>query len=133
MRRWVNHSQPDLLQIATFLGYFRGVFTLLFGLDLQFVVFPARDLFRLALPVLLADGAYLMANGRRLGWQLLLVGAIFPLLARLLLGFGISLAGDDLPSVSPLEYDAIGLLFEVALVGLLLHPRSREYQKIWLE
>jgi len=56
-----------------------------------------------------------------------------PLLARLLLGFGISLAGDDLPTVSPLSYDEIGLLFEVALVALLVHPRSREYQKIWLE
>jgi len=133
MRRWVNPSQPDLLQIATFIGYFRAIFTLLFGLDLQYVVLPATDLFRLAVPALLAGGAYLMANGRRLGWTLLLVGAILPLLARLLLGFGISLAGDDLPTVSPLSYDEIGLLFEVALVALLVHPRSREYQKIWLE
>lgn len=133
MRRWVNQSQPDLLQIATFLGYFRGAITLLFGLDLQYVVFPATDLFRLVVPALLVGGAYLLANGRRLGWQLLLVAAALPLVARLLLGFGISLAGDNLPSISPLRYDVIGLMFEAALLAMLLHPRSREYQKIWLE
>jgi hypothetical protein len=27
--------------------------------------------------------------------------------------------------------DPIGLMFAVALVALLLHPQSREYQKIW--
>jgi hypothetical protein len=125
MRRWVNPSQPDLLQIATFLGYFRGAFTLLFGLDQQFFIFPAEGLLRLA---------YLMNNGRRLGWQLLIVGAALPLLARVLVGFGIRLDGGlDFSGVSPLEYDVIGLIFEVALIALLLHPRSREYQKIWLE
>jgi len=133
MRRWVNPSQPDLLQIAVFLGYFRGTFTLLFGLDLQFVVFPAESLLRVALAAALAGGAYLLANGKRIGWQLLVVAAALPLLARLLLAFGISLAGDDLPSISPFDYDVIGLIFEVALLALLLHPRSRQYEKVWLE
>jgi hypothetical protein len=149
MRRWVNPSQPDLLQIATFIGYFRAVFVLLFGLDFQFIAFPLSDvsaravgsgatisnpLLRIGLPVLLAGGGYLLSQGRRLGWQLLLAGAALPLLARLLLAFGIYLGEVDLGSgFSPLSYDEIGLLFEVALVGLLVHPRSREYQKIWLE
>lgn len=134
MRRWVNPSQPDLLQIATFLGYFRGAFTLLFGLDEQFVVFPAEPLLRIALGAALAGGAYLMANSRRIGWQLLVVAAALPLVARLLVAFGIRLdGGTDFPGVSPLEYDVIGLVFEVALLALLLHPRSREYEKVWLE
>jgi hypothetical protein len=142
MRRWVNPSQPDLLQIATWIGYFRGVFTLLFGLDAQFIVFPFSDagrngasnpLLQIALAGLLAGGAYLLANGRRLGWQLLLVGAALPLLARLLVAFGISLGGVDVGATSPLDYDVIGLIFEVALFALLVHPRSRQYEKVWLE
>jgi hypothetical protein len=65
---------------------------------------------------------------------MLLVAAALPLVARALLGFGIFLGDIDLGSgVSPLDYDVIGLIFEVALLALLVHPRSREYQKIWLE
>ena len=143
MRRWVNPSQPDLLQIATWIGYFRGVFTLLFVLDVQFRVFPLSDpsrngasnpLLQIGLAVLLAGGAYLLANGRRLGWQLLLVGAALPLVARLLVAFGIRLdGGPDFDAISPLDYDVLGLIFEVALVALLVHPRSRQYEKVWLE
>ena len=142
MRRWVNPSQPDLLQIATWIGYFRGVFTLLFGLDLQFVVFPLSDLSRngasnpllqIGLAALLAGGAYLLANGRRLGWQLLLAGAALPLVARLLVAFGVSLSSVDVDATSPLDYDVLGLIFEVALFALLVHPRSRQYEKVWLE
>lgn len=148
MRRWVNPSQPDLLQIATWLGYFRGISILLFGLDFQFIAFPLSDiesrtlgsgstisnpLLRLGLPVLLAGGAYLMAQGRRLGWQLLVVGAALPLLGRVLVALGIYLGDFDLGAISPLEYDLIGLLFEVALLALVLHPRSRQYEKVWFE
>jgi len=142
MRRWVNPSQPDLLQIATWIGYFRGVFTLLFGLDVQFIVFPLSDpsrngasnpIVQIGLAALLAGGAYLLANGRRLGWRLLLAGAALPLFARLLVAFGVSLSSFDVPATSPLDYDVIGLIFEVALFALLVHPRSRQYEKVWLE
>lgn len=134
MRRWVNPSQPDLLQIAVFLGYFRGAFTLLFGLDQQFFVFPAEGLLRIGLAAALAGGAYLLANGKRIGWQLLVVAAALPLLARLLVAFGVRLDGGfDFGGISPFDYDVIGLIFEVALLALLLHPRSRQYEKVWLE
>jgi hypothetical protein len=148
MRRWVNPSQPDLLQIATWLGYFRGAFILLLGLDFQFIAFPLSDvedrtfgsgatvsnpLLRIGLPVLLAGGAWLLANGRRLGWQLLVVGAALPLLGRLLVAFGIYLGDYDAGAYSPFQYDVIGLIFEVALLALLVHPRSRQYEKVWLE
>lgn len=148
MRRWVNPSQPDLLQIATWLGYFRGIFILLLGLDFQFIAFPLSDVesraigsgatisnpvLRIGLPILLAGGAYLLSQSRRLGWQLLIVGAALPLVGRLLVAFGIYLGDFDLDAISPFDYDVIGLIFEVALLGLLVHPRSREYQKVWLE
>jgi hypothetical protein len=138
MRRWVNPSQPDLLQIATWLAYFRAAFTLLFGLEFQYIVLPLPDLLRfLVVPGLLAGGAYLMANGKRLGWYLLLAAAALPLAARLLLAFGIylrdTIAEQIIGSQSPLDYDFLGLIFEVALLALLVHPRSRQYEKVWLE
>jgi hypothetical protein len=30
-----------------------------------------------------------------------------------------------------LSRDPIGLMFEIALIALLLHPQSRDYQRIW--
>jgi len=34
---------------------------------------------------------------------------------------------------SLLGYSIINLMFEVALVALLLHPQSRDYQRIWFK
>jgi len=144
MRRWVNPSQPDLLQIAVFLGYIRAVFALITTLDAQFVVFPlstlevgdngpSNILLKIVLTGLLGGEALLLANGRRIGWRLLLAGAALPLLGRLLVMFGISFSDIDVDPTSPLDYDVIGLIFEIALVALLLHPRSRQYEKVWLE
>ena len=30
-----------------------------------------------------------------------------------------------------IRFDTVGLLLAVALVALLVHPQSREYQRIW--
>jgi hypothetical protein len=81
----------------------------------------------------LAVGAYLIANDRKWGYRLALVAALIPLAARLLLGLGISFRYDNIGATSPLEYNPIGLLFEIALVALLLHPQSREHEKIWFK
>ena len=29
--------------------------------------------------------------------------------------------------------DVITLIFEIALIALLLHPQSRDYQKVWFK
>jgi hypothetical protein len=34
---------------------------------------------------------------------------------------------------NPLATNIITLMFEVALIALLLHPQSREYQRIWFK
>ena len=133
IRRWTNQSLPDLMQIAVFLLYFRGAITLLFGLDLQMeAVFPAPGTTRIVLSLALAAAAVGIANERKWGYFAGVVVAAVPLVARLLLGLGISFRF-DVPSVSPLDYDVIGLLFEVALFALLVHPRSREHQRIWFK
>ena len=33
--------------------------------------------------------------------------------------------------IKALTFDTVGLLFDIALIALLLHPMSRDYQKVW--
>jgi hypothetical protein len=133
-RRWVNPTQPQTLQIAVWLCYLEAVFVLLFATPEQiFYVFPAPGLLRIAMTAALAGGAFLIANDRKSGYRLALAAALVPLLARLLLGLGISFRFDSIGSTSPLSYNAIGLLFEIALVVLLLHPQSRAHERLWFK
>jgi hypothetical protein len=60
-----------------------------------------------------------IANERRWGYGLGLVMALLPFVIRLADGSGL------------LGTDIAALMFEVALVALLLHPQSRDYQRIW--
>jgi hypothetical protein len=133
-RRWVNQSLPQTLQIAVFLLYIQAAFTLLFGIanDIQYVVFPAPRLVQLFLVAGSAAGGFLIANEKKWGYRLGVAVAVLPLLARLMLGFGFSLS-DPVPSVSPISYNVIGLLFEIALLALLLHTQSRQHQRIWFK
>jgi hypothetical protein len=68
-----------------------------------------------------------MANDRKLGYRLALVAAVSPFVLRLWAYQGIP-AGiyDKISDGSTLE-----LLFDVALCALILHPQSRQHQKIW--
>ena len=142
-RRWVNPTLPQTMQIAVFLLYFQAGSTLLFGLPTQFAVLPGSSvdagyvsnlLVRLGLPIVLAAGAYLIANERKRGYALGLAGAGLPLLCRLLFAFGVSFSSIKVQGhPSPWSYDAIGLLFEGALFALLVHPQSRDYQRIWFK
>jgi hypothetical protein len=129
------------MQIAVFLLYFRAVTTLLFGLEDQYAVLPgssisggviSNPILRIGLPVAMAGAAFLMANERKRGYLLGLVVAGLPLLCRLLIAFGVSFSAIEfIGNPRPWDYDAIGLLFEAALFALLLHPQSRDYQRIW--
>lgn len=108
-RRWINQSQPQTLQIAVFLLYANAVvsaFYMLLGAPAQFVL-PAA--------VGGAAAGYGIANEKRWGYWLGLATASVPFVF-ILLG----------ASVNP-----IGLMFDIALIALLLHTQSREYQRIW--
>ena len=64
-------------------------------------------------------GGYGIANERRWGYRLCVGASIAMLVVSLwvfVLGHGVGI---------------INLFFAVVLVALLLHPQSREYQKIW--
>jgi hypothetical protein len=106
-QRFFDPSQPQTLQIATMLLYLDAVFAFL-GLVLLFAV---------------AYGAagYGMANGKKWGYGLALAVAVLRMVDLLV--------GSSIDQV--LRQQTIELMFSVALLALLLHPQSREYQKIW--
>ena len=112
-RRWTNQAQPQTLQIAVCLLYINGVISLLFG----GIFVPIIALIAVGS---IAAG-YGIANERKWGYILGVAMALFP--------FAVIIATRS----SPLSGGLLNLLFEVALVALLLHPQSRDYQRIWFK
>ena len=116
---WVNPRQPQTLYIAQLLMYFQGGFALVFS------VIGGRSLTVLSLLIAVGKviAAFGIANERRWGYVVGVVVAAIPLA---ILGL---LAVTDTPRW--LWADVIGLLFDIALLALLLHPTSRNYQRYW--
>jgi len=117
--RFFNPAQPQTLQIAVFLLYLNGALAFL-TLLLGGVLYTL--LVSLALMLGQPAAAYGIANERRWGYILGIVMALAPFVANLLY-FGNPIAGTPI----------LSLLFEVALVALLVHPQSRDYQRIWFK
>ncbi len=117
-RVWVNPRQPQTLYLAQLLMYFRGGTLLLFGFLLGGSPSPTGLLFAVG-NVVAANG---VANERRWGYWLGVIVAGFALALSLL-----SLVG----SLGQVLSQLIGLVFDVALVALLLHPMSRSYLRYW--
>jgi hypothetical protein len=111
-RKFVNQFQPQTLFMATVLLYINAVF--------DFLSFS--PLLMLA-GVLLAAGGYGIANELRWGYSLAAAVAVLRVVV-LFAVFGSDVLGFPL---------ILTLLFDGALVALLLHPESREYQRIWFK
>ena len=116
-RRWTNPTQPQTLQIAVFLLYANAVLGFLLGNVLSIW----GDIIGLVSLVAFAAAGFGIANEKRWGYNLgLAVAAAEALtLVRIVTSSG---NGDGF---------IVSLMFSIALVGLLLHPQSRDYQKIW--
>jgi hypothetical protein len=115
-RRFTNPAQPQTLVIAVFLLYFHAAF-LLFDL-LRLGIFPL--LYVIAVGGGIAAG-YGIANEFKWGYWLGIAMAIYPFFLNWhYLG-------------NPLSENPINLMFEIALVALLLHPQSRDYQRLWFK
>ena len=115
-RRWVDPSQPQTLQIAVFLLYAQAAVLLLFGAFLS--------LLGLALIAGGIGAGYGIANEQKWGYSVAVGASIL----QLLLLF--ALAGSStFTALGPL----LDLIFYGALVALLLHPMSRDYQRIWFK
>jgi hypothetical protein len=117
-RRWTNPTQPQTLQIAVLLLYINAVFGVIFG-----------TIFWLPLGPLLvigeAAGGFGIANERKWGYWLAVTVATLGLLP-----FVFAVFADGLSTVFSIGF-LINLIFPAALFALLLHPMSRDYQRIW--
>ena len=109
-QRFFDPSQPQTLQIAVMLLYLDAAFA-----------FLALSSIALMFAAAYGGAAYGMANGKKWGYGLGIGVAVLRLL--------FLVAGSSLDAVVRLH--TIELMFAVALLALLLHPQSREYQKIW--
>jgi hypothetical protein len=109
-RRFLNQFQPQTLVMGTLLCYLHALFLLLTG-----------SLLGLVFAVALGYGGYGIANEKKWGYGLATGGAVLFVALVLLIN------GTDVLTF-PL---ILNFMFDVALVALLLHPQSREYQRIW--
>jgi len=110
--RWYPQHQPQTLQIAVALLYWNAFLGLLLGV-------MEGGIGRLFLVLLVAEiaGAVGVSNERKWGYVVALIAAVLPLV--LLIADNVAAGG------------LLNLIFEIALVALLLHPMSRNYYKIW--
>ncbi|HEY3722637.1 MAG TPA: hypothetical protein VGN59_04655 [Acidimicrobiia bacterium] len=110
--RWVNQSQPQTLYGATILCYIDAVFGLITFNPIVVLIAVGLGL-----------GGFGIANEKKWGYTVAVVAAVIQV-ALLLLIFGINVLG--FPQI-------LNLMFDGLLVGLLLHPMSRDYQRIWFQ
>ncbi|MGF1597347.1 MAG: hypothetical protein ACFCVK_10545 [Acidimicrobiales bacterium] len=118
MTRWFNPSHPQTLQAAVILGYFSAVFGLLNSGSALFLM----------LFIAVGVGAFGSANNKRWGYVLLTVAAVAIALFWLVV-FVTSIG-------QPIEFTLLrlnGTIFPTALAVAVLHPHTREYQKVWFE
>ena len=138
-RKWLDRLQPQTLQIATFLLYINGFFAFVSVLDRQDYLGYVRDRWTVGILVGVAvvaayvAGGFLMANDRKVGYWVSLAAAFSPFVIRYWAltdfenTFGANIGVWDKVSGG----NTLSFIFEVALCALLLHPQSREHQKLW--
>jgi hypothetical protein len=111
--RFINRSQPQTLYMAVILCYLDVVFNLLSG-------YPGLAIVGFVLGI----GAYGIANEQKWGYSVAVAASVL----QILLLFGYAGTG-AFTQLGPL----LDLIFYGALVALLLHPMSRDYQRIWFK
>jgi hypothetical protein len=118
-RRWINQSQPQTLYMATILLYISAVISLIFGgfLSVIGLLFIAGE----------AGAGYGIANERRWGY---ILGVVVVGIQVGFIALGLVLSG--LTALFNIAF-LIAAIFPVALLILLLHPMSRDYQRIWFK
>jgi hypothetical protein len=116
-RRWTNPSQPQTLVMAVYLLYIRAALGALFG-----AIF---SLLGLAIIAGMVAAGYGIANERKWGYWL---GVGVSVVA--LLPYAIVVMDQGLGRLFDLDI-IIGAMIPIAQLALLIHPQSREHQRIW--
>lgn len=133
-RRFYNPNLPQTLVIAQILLYmnaiFQGIAMLQVGLGSFNYPLVGKVLLTTGV-VTAAVGAYGIANERKIGYQIAVLASLMPLISRtvsvVLLGYSIT---RELGFIL-FANNVLNVLFEYALIGLLLHKQSSEYQRVW--
>jgi len=145
-RRFFNPDQPQTIQGAVFLLYANVVFALLFrggrqglfgvaaysltrGSQSSWVTL-AGTLLAIFVVVGSAAAGYLIANDRRVGWRLGVVVAALPVAALVCL---VTIGSPRISLIDAINGFAFEMLFDAALLALLLHNQTRSYDKIWFK
>lgn len=128
-RRWYNPHLPQTLAIAQILLYLDAFWALLAVLTGGLGAISL--LIGVAAVAAYVFGGYGIANEMKLGYQVAVVASFLPLAMRTIQAV---LYGDGI--IGDLRYILFGLnilnvVFEYALIALLLHPLSKNHQKIW--
>lgn len=133
--RWFNQTLPQTLQIAVFLLYFTGAFGLLgrmhvtnsytpyllLGIKLFNTTSGLATLLEFAASVGFIVAGLFLANERKQAW----VAAVGLAGGAVVIPFAVS-------GLSFLSSDyLITWIFDAALLALLLHPMSRNHQRVW--
>ncbi|HEV8064484.1 MAG TPA: hypothetical protein VGP46_06615 [Acidimicrobiales bacterium] len=120
--QWYNQNLPQTLQVSQMLLYLNGITLLLFGL-----LSGGLALISLLFIVGEVVAAYGIAHTKKSGYRL---GIFFSVVA---LGFLLVVFPFLLTHFSIGISYILNVMFAIALVAALLHPQSREYQKVWFD
>lgn len=118
--RWFNPMQPDTLRNAVVLGYLEAFLTLI-------RIGPLGAASKIPSPILflacvaLAAGAVGCASEKKIGYAAAVGGASVVAVAHAI----------NVLRIGGINLGMISLMFAGALLALLLHERTREYQRIW--
>ena len=138
-RKWFERSLPQTLQIALWLLYINGAFALIEYLDGTDDLGYLRGRSALGAAtglivcILFIGSGFLIANEKRLGYNAAIAAAFSPFVVRFW-------AYSDFESRAGVSFSLwdkitgntlIGFAFDVALCALILHPMSRNHQRIW--
>jgi hypothetical protein len=123
---WINNRQPQTLYIAQIMLYFSAASALLFGSGGVRIFDSAviQALLILLLTLGAGLGAFGIANEKKWGYRLGAAAAIAPFVIRL--GFW-----QRFGLTEALQWDTLGLIFDIAILAALLHRQSAEYQRIY--
>jgi len=135
-RRWYNPNVPQTLAIAQMLLYldaFWLVIAVLFGgretaIGSGGLIGSLLGLAGIAAYIYGASG---IANSEKRGYQVAILASFLPLIRRVVL---VVLAGASIfgnLGFIFLAGNVLNVMFEYALIGLLLHPMSRNHEKAY--
>ena len=134
-RRWYNPNVPQTLAIAQMLLYLDAFWLVAVLFGGRETAIGSGGLIGMLLGVggiaAYVYGAYGIANGEKRGYLVAVLASFLPLIRRVVL---VVLAGA--PIFGNLGFiflagNVLNVMFEYALIGLLLHPMSRNHEKAY--